>query len=153
MTDTISIIIAAMIGVFGIFFGIVDIRKRRYQIICEYFSEIGSKEMIAARKNIYEKKEKIDELSYKAATKERTALLKDDDAAFIINFFDHWGYLVRKRYLSFRIYKNFSGNPLINMYEILNDVITERRKKDPPYADNFEWLYKKLKIKQLNNHK
>lgn len=150
MTDTTSIILSGigiMIGAFGVFFGIVDIRKRRYQIICEYFSEIGSKEMISARKKIYEMQEKIDKSEDEVETNEIETFLKDEDAAFIINFFDHWGYLVRKKYLSFRIYKNFSGNPLVNMYETLSSLIAERRKKDPPYADNFEWLYEKLKNK------
>ncbi|MEI6579864.1 MAG: hypothetical protein WCN92_10450 [Eubacteriales bacterium] len=126
-------LIGTVTGILGFAIGFISIRFRKYDILSDYFSEIGSKELIESRKKIY--------------NSEGEDLTFDIDASLIINFYDRCGFLVFRHYLSFKTFNSYSGFSVVKLYEILLPVLNERRKDNPGYARYFKSLYEKIKKK------
>ena len=129
-------VVAILSGISGILVGAASIRISNLGAVEEYFQQGDSKEYTEARRKIYikiDQKQKI----------EQDYL----DAAIVVSFFHFWGLMVKKKYLPAWVFDSASGYAVIRLYEGLSDMIIERRKKNPEYAQYFEWLYIKTKKK------
>lgn len=129
-------IVAILSGISGILVGAASIRISNLGAVQEYFQQGDSKEYTEARRRVYDKiqkKQKIDK--------------EDIDAGIVVSFFHFWGLMVKKHYLPVWVFESASGYAVIRLYEGITDMIEERRKDNPQYAEYFEWLYKKVKKK------
>lgn len=129
-------IVAILSGISGILVGAASIRISNLGAVQEYFQQGDSREYTEARRKLYykiDKREKID---------------KDDiDAGIVVSFFHFWGLMVKKHYLPVWVFESASGYAVIRLYEGITEMIEDRRKDNPQYAEYFEWLYKKIKKK------
>ena len=129
-------IVAILSGISGILVGAASIRISNLGAVQEYFQQGDSREYTEARRKLYykiDKREKID---------------KDDiDAGIVVSFFHFWGLMVKKHYLPVWVFESASGYAVIRLYECITEMIEDRRKDNPQYAEYFEWLYKKIKKK------
>ena len=129
-------IVAILSGISGILVGAASIRISNLGAVKEYFQQGDSKEYTDARRRLYNKIVGMQKIS------------KDDiDAAIVVSFFHFWGMMVKKHYLPVCVFESASGYAVIRLYEGISEMIGERRKDNPQYAEYFEWLYKKMKKK------
>lgn len=136
MEDIVDVV-AILSGISGVLVGFASIRISNLGAVKEYFQQGDDKDQIEARKNLYKKFD------------EGIKIEPDDkDASLVISFFHFWGLMVKKKYLPFLVFKSASGHAVIILYEGLQPMIQERRRKSPDYAEYFEWLYLKCKKKR-----
>ena len=124
-------IIGAITGVSGMVVGILGVVRSRYQTVSEFFSAVEKPEFIRARGAVYAAKE---------------FAVGDENAAYVINFFHHWGLMAKKHYLPMWVFDGASGAGAVRLYERLEPHINRLRDKngDKRYAEYFEWLCKKI---------
>ena len=135
IAGNITAIASLITGVAALITGIISIintRSYRSQTICKFFEEIEAKEFIAKRKEIYNT-DNIDPQS--------------EDAAYVINFFHKWGQMVKLRYLPLKVFKSASRIAVIRLYNKLRPIILTHRQNNKLYAENFEWLYNRIRTK------
>ena len=98
----------------------------------EFFTAVEDEKLIAAKRHIYN------------STK---FTLDDEEAAIVVNFFHHWGLLVKKHYLPIWVFDSGTGKGACRLYEKVSTYIARRRvdHNDPTYAEHYQWLYMKLK--------
>ncbi len=131
----ISGLIGMIAGLIGAITGITGIVNTRFTAVHNFFSVVESPDFIDARDYVYKNDIEVDNPT---ATKM---------AAFVINFFHHWGFLAKKGFLPMWVFDSASGAGAIRLYKRLENYIWKRRKenKDPTYAEYFEWLCLKIK--------
>lgn len=132
-------IIGAVSGIIGTIMGILGVVHNRYLVINQYMEKMEEKDFIEARSHVYN------------WSPDQSIPIDNIDASIVVNFFHHWGLLVKKNYLPIWIFDSGSGNGVIRLYELTENYIMERRQvnHDSTYARNFEWLYHKLKRRKL----
>lgn len=132
-------LVGAMISFISMIISVVayyqTIRSNKYRAIHDFLSAMEKEEFVVARKYVY---------NYSPKGKIK---IDKEKISVVINFFQHWGVLTKEGYLPMRIFKTGSGAGVIRMYEKVCEYIAEYRKinNDSTYADNFEWLYYKVK--------
>lgn len=128
-------IVGACAGLTGMVFGIISIKHNRYLAVNAYMSGIEKKEFVAARSHVYNTKEPL--------------TIQDEQAAEVINFFQHWGLMARKKYLPMWVFESGAGAGVIRLYRVTEQCILDKRKanNDNTYASDFEWLYHKLQLR------
>lgn len=143
MIDSLIAIISGVTGfitgILGVIFSLYRSKRDVYDSVNEFLTQIESKEFISAKNYVYNHRDKDwDE--------------KDENAAIIVNFFHHWGMLANKKYLPMWVFKNATGNGACRLYELLKPYIELRREinNDEYYGEYFEWLYFKLKSKNIS---
>lgn len=126
-------IIGVITGSAGMIIGIIGIIHNRFLAVHNFFTSMEDQDFISARHYIYNRTEPFFVDDVDAA----------QNAAMIINFFQHWGLLSRKHYLPMWVFDSGSGAGTIRLYELTKNFIIQMRKKnnDPTYADEFERLY------------
>lgn len=110
----------------------ISARKYHSQAVQQFFTEIGDKDFIKIRKAIYN---------------QNTFKPQDEEASFVINFYNKWGHMTKLRYLPLKIFNSSNGIAVIRFYNRLYPNIIENRQKNKLYAQNFEWLYNKIRKK------
>lgn len=132
-------IIGACAGLTGMVFGIIGIKRDKTTAVHLFMSEIENDEFIAARNHVYNTEEPL--------------TIQDEQAAKVINFFQHWGLLARKKYLPMWVFESGAGAGAIRLYEATKQCIKAKREKnnDKTYASDFEWLYHTLKHENQSN--
>ncbi len=131
-------LIGAVTGISGMILGFWGLIHSKNEAVNNYFSVMESKEFSNARRFVYN-----NDLS-----------LEDEDASqnasYVVNFYHHWGLLVKKGYLPIWVFDSGSGAGTIRMYELTKCYIQEVRDKhhDCTYAEYFEWLYNEIKKRQ-----
>ncbi len=134
----ISGLIGMITGLIGAITGIAGIVNNKFTAVHNFFLTMESPDFIDARHYVYNNVIKIDDP------------ISSEKAAYITNFFHHWGYLAKKGFLPMWVFDSASGAGAVRLYEHTKDYIRQVREKhnDPTYAEYFEWLY--LKIKKSN---
>ena len=133
-TDLIFSLISAVAAIISVVSCLLSFRHNRFLAVDEFLTTIDNKDFIEARKHVYNNDHFATD---------------DQKAASVVNFFHHWGLLVKKHYLPLWVFKGASGRGAQRLYNRLNGFIMERRKKDADqkHAEYFEWLIFKLKQK------
>ena len=135
-------IIGMLTGIAGMLTGIASIllrclgvSEKKFEVINEFFDGMEDPAFIKARAIIYNKKG------------EDFAEINDENMAFVVNYFHHWGIFAKKHYLPMWVFDYGSGEGVIRLYEKVESFIIQRRweHEDNTYASGFEWLYYKLK--------
>ncbi|MFC4306472.1 DUF4760 domain-containing protein [Cohnella boryungensis] len=135
IVSILSAITTLILSIFGYLINKWNKKKTQLDVIKEYYKEGDSKELVQSRKNLLNLIDK------------RDAILNngfDEDAAFVCNFFNKWGMMVRYGNLPFYIFKGASGQGAIKIYNVLTGFIEKRRNNNSLYANDFEYLYKKI---------
>lgn len=123
--------IGMVTGIVGMITGLKGLQHNQAVTIDKFFSALESKEFIKVKKVIYNKDIRD---------------VYDEDAAAMVNFYHHWGLMVRKKYLPLWAFDGGTGDGVIRSYERVRNYIELRRKHDhnKTYAIHFEWLYNEL---------
>ena len=139
MLEIVAAIIGCITGLFGLVISLFSIHHNKTVAVHEFLSKMESDEFITARRAVYNRPNNAE------------CDLQDKDASLVVNIFHHWGLLARRRYLPMWVFDGASGSGACRLYEKLEPYIQKRRDhhRDNNYAEHFEWLYKKLKRKQL----
>ena len=127
----IPIIISAVSAACSIFCAFISVYSNRMNAINEFFTAVEDDKFITAKKHIYNSTDQS---------------IDDEDAAFVVNFFHHWGLLVKKHYLPIWVFDTGTGRGACRLYEKVAVYIARRREEhhDPTYAEYYQWLYIKL---------
>lgn len=128
----IQYIITTLIAGAGLVLAIINFYNSRFTMENEYFRWATSKEMIDARHFV---------------RNSGCLSVEIDCIPELLNFYNYWGMMVRRRHLSVSIFYSASGINVIEMYEKLQKIIEQERKRNKLYAKDFEWLYNKIKKK------
>jgi hypothetical protein len=154
-------LVAIFSGISGLTLGISSINSAKLDNVREYFYTGDTKEYSYSRGVIYKYQ------MYKLETKK--SIYSDDFViqhfdmsgnpillnrinieqaiSYVSNQFHMWGLLTRKGFLPLWVYEGASGVAVYRLYESSKDVITHiRNTTNPFYAENFEWLYEKIKV-------
>lgn len=121
-------LVAILSGIAGTYIGFSTSKMASLEAVREYFQQGDKSEYVKARKNIYNNGEKGD------------GNISSSDASTVCNFFHFWGLMVRKGYLPIWVFESASGVAVVRLFENLQSYIKERKKENPFYAENFEWL-------------
>jgi len=153
-------LVAIISGVSGVVIGLSSLRSAQLDSIRDYFSSGDSKEYSYARSiiyrygehienngvNVYSKDFKMKHYDIQGNDVELTKLDVIKAVSFVSNFFHQWGLLAKNRYLPIWVFESASGVAVYRLFEYSREIIDEYRKtKNPFYAENFEWLYNKIK--------
>ena len=162
-------IIPIISGLSGVILGAIGYRATNLEAIREYFLQGDAIEFIKARriiysigdseailkglKNEYEEGKKSGYEKQKG--KEDVEQSLADSTSIICNFYHMWGLMVRKGYLPIWVFEGSSGRQVVKIYSLLEPYIEEKRvvqldtdeQFNSDYADNFIWLYRKIKRK------
>lgn len=136
MINATASLIGMITGIVGMILGIYALRVSQYNIIKEYYKDDDSDELKVARQNIFEKNGEVE-----------ANILKDDSYAVVCNHYHYYGLMAKKKYLPAVTLEGANAFAIIRSYECSMRYIELRRKKNPYYAENFEWLYVYLKRK------
>lgn len=140
-------IIAIISGLSGMIIGFGGYRAANLEAIREYFLQGDATELSEARGKIYDAKnpeELMKELRIERVDKKENL---SKGISKINNFYHMWGLMVKKRYLPIWVFKGSSGRQVVKMYDIIKPYIEEKKKDNADYAENFSWLYRKIKKK------
>lgn len=131
MLDLFTVIIAGI----SLLISILSIRHNKFITVNTFFEKIESNDFIAAKKYVYTN-EVVD--------------TENEEAATIVNFFHHWGLLVKRHYLPMWVFDKATGEGACRLYLKTKKYIDNRREfnLDQSYGEYFEWLYKKLKKRE-----
>ncbi|WP_147423813.1 DUF4760 domain-containing protein [Cohnella endophytica] len=136
IVSILTAITTSILSFFGYLISKWNKKKTQLDVIKEYYKEGDSKELVQIRKNLlnlYDNNNAILSNEF------------DEDAAFVCNFFNKWSMMVRYGNLPFYIFKGASGHGVRKIYNVLKRYIEKRRKDNPLYANDFEYLYNKIK--------
>lgn len=130
-------VIGAITGIIGLIISLIGMQKSRYDVVSEFLSQIEDSEFIKIRKYVYN--EALEE--------------NDPKAASIVNFFHHWGLMVKKHYLPIWVFDGATGNGMLRLFEKVKPYIENNRKRnnDKEYAQYFEWLCGKVEKRKKRN--
>lgn len=133
-------IVAILSGITGIIMGIGSMRQASLDAIKDYFQQGDNPEHVKAREFISKNKNNLDEDSVEVKK--------------IVNFYQLWGILNRKRYLPLWVFSGASGIRVVELYINIEKIIIKKRQINPYYGQEFEWLsyriYRKYKKNFLN---
>jgi len=101
-------IVAILSGVSGIIIGTASVRQANLIAVKEYFEQGDNSEHISARKYIADNKNKIYESKIEVSQ--------------IINFFQMWGLLNRKKYLPIWVFSGASRIRVVELYINLENI-------------------------------
>lgn len=154
LLDNIVGIVAIITGISGGVLGIVSLRTANLENVREYFQTGDTKEMIYNRSVLYEFKASNKSLyepdfflkHYDINNNPSNLKMKDIELSVskISSFFHLWGLLAKKGYLPLWVFESASGIAVCRLYYASIEVINNKRKKNPLYAENFEWLTNKI---------
>ena len=152
--------VAIISGISGVLLGFSSTKTTQLESVRTFFDKGDGPEYMRARKILYTYKKQliktdIDlyhddfEMKFIDDCKDTSTLKKDDilkQISFIANFYQAWGLLVEKKFLPLWVFQGASGVGVCILYEIaLPSIIRARKERNPFYAENFEWLYKRVK--------
>lgn len=125
-------IIGTTTGAISMLISLFGIKHNRFLAADKFLSKIEDKDFIQAKKHVY--------------TADDVSDIEDEDFAIIVNFFHHWGMLVKKHHLPLWVFDHATGAGACRLYDRVENYIKNRRSvnNDPTYGEYFEWLYKKL---------
>ncbi|MEE0856080.1 MAG: hypothetical protein U0L58_02130 [Ruminococcus sp.] len=125
-------IISAIAAVVSIVGGILSYKNNQFKAVNEFMSKIEDENFIEIKHYIYNNK---------------NFSVVDKNSAILVNFFHHWGLLVKKRYLPLWVFDKATGRGACRLYEKVEPYIKKRREfnNDSSYGEYYEWLYYKLK--------
>ena len=136
--EMICTIISTFGALFSIIAAIVTISHNKYLAINEFFTKMEEKDFVEARKHVYN-------TNYSGAKDE----LKDEKAAEVVNFFHHWGYMVRTRRMPLSVFAGSTGVGTCKLYRQLEKYISSeyRNAQDGIYGEDFVWLNNQIQKK------
>lgn len=136
-------IFGGITGLIGLIISILSYNHNKIEALNLYFIQARDSFLMEGKKIIYDlPKEQIIDTKYKNDILERVS--------HVINFYHHWGLMVRRKQLPFWIFYDnrsgitSSGIAVIRTYNRLKPTIKSFRYKNSKYAENYEWLYNKL---------
>lgn len=153
-------LVAIISGVSGVIVGLSSLRATQLDSVRDYFTSGDTEEFITARRIIYTYGKHLEnggnnvffknfKLPFKNKNNEDVELSKQnvlDAISFIANFFHQWGLLTKNRYLPLWVFESSSGVAVYRLFEYSKEIIAYHRENNNPfYAENFEWLYNKIK--------
>lgn len=122
--------------------GLISWYKLRCETEKEYFMIGNSKELKKERFEVRHNTRTFDE--YK------------NDGEFMVTissaveFFETWARMAKRHYLPFRVFKGAVGIGVCTFFDSVSDYIYNMRKNNPYFAENYEWLYKKIHKKYID---
>lgn len=141
-------IASIIIGIVGLIISILNFRRNRLEVLNQYFSYAREKEIVYGKR-----------LIYNSSSQEIEDMKKDfpkrvpDTVVEVINFYHHWGYMIKLRDLPLTLFYDrktgitASGIAVIRTFDILSPIIGCYRKKNSKYAEYYEYLYNKINKK------
>jgi len=165
VNDTLQYIVgfvAIISGISGVLLGLSSTKTSQLESVRTFFEKSDSTEYMKARKALYTYKKYLEETSIDLFdpkfnmkfiwdSNESVVLVKEDIMkyiSYICNFYHLWGLLTKKGFLPLWVFESSSGISVCILYDLSKPVIDYHRKnRNPFYAENFEWLYHKIKIK------
>ena len=109
---TIIDIVSSIVAVVSLGISMYGFWHNRFLAVNEFLSKIESNELIAARKYVYNT-DVFDK--------------NDEQAAIIVNFFHHWGLLVKKHFLPMWVFDDATGFGACRLYRRLETYIARRQ--------------------------
>ena len=127
----IAAIIGMVTGISGLIFSFWSHTRSRADIVSSFLAQIRDEKAIAARKHIYNTE---------------TIATDDEMASSIVNFYHHWGIMVKHHYLPLWAFEESNARGTIRLFHKLKPFIEEMRRtqNNYAYASGFQWLCKKL---------
>lgn len=134
--ELICTIAVAVCAILGIVLSYLTLRRANYIAAHEFLTSLESPDFIAIRKRVINLNQPI--------------TVDNEDAAAIVNFFQHWGLMAEKKYLPMWVFDSGSGAGTIRMYDCTKDYIQlmRRTQEDDTYADKFEQLYNAIRARK-----
>lgn len=110
-----------------------SIKVKKYTIINDFFKSMEQSEFIEARNYVYNYIHKDNEIN-------------NHKVNIVVNFFHHWGYLAKNKFLPMSVFESGSGEGVLRLYRKCENYIYDYRRihKDNTYAEYFEWLNKEI---------
>ena len=139
-------IIGTLTGVFGVIFSLLSSYYNRIEAVNALHESFRSPEIVNSKRVVRDLPCNYN--PEKLSTKEM------DEIAYLIISYMQAGILVRKRHLPFWVFEGHFGYITVYFYEKLLPYIKMRRgdgERNPEYAADFEYLYKRIKKKQHKN--
>lgn len=98
---------------------------------------------------VYSKIRDFDEVATKYVLNDKLNVESKKDvlaaASKIANFYQMWGLLYKNGSLPLSVFKTSAGYNLLRLYDAIEDIITEKKKDNPLYAKEFEYLCNEVK--------
>lgn len=154
-------LVAIFSGISGLVFGLMSLHTANLDNVREFFSTGDQAHIVYARSVLYEygkyklrtgKTYRDPEFGFELIDmNQKTKVVSQVDieaaTSTISNFFHLWGLLTQKGYLPMWVFESSTGISVYRLYQAADDVILERRKGNPLYAQKFEWLYSAISKK------
>lgn len=137
MQDVLGLV-GAITGALGLFVALSDhFRQARYEAVNQFLTELGEKELIEARKHIYN-------------TDPVLISIDDEKASLVVNFYHKWGMMAEHRLLPLWVFNEANRNGMMRLYDALSRFMASNREKNgnDDYASGFEYLHRKLEQKK-----
>ncbi|MCL2531118.1 MAG: hypothetical protein FWE40_03045 [Oscillospiraceae bacterium] len=136
-------ILSTLFGALGLLITLLNFKRNQVATVNAWYATFRAPEFVKARRVVRDLDPNYDPRALNAPEK--------DDIAFLIIAYMEAGMLLRRRQLPFRIFERHHGHMVISFYEKLLPYIAIRRtdgEKNPDYADEFEYLYQRIKRKK-----
>jgi len=135
-------LIGTLTGLLGIVISILSYNHNRIEAIKTYYENIRQEAFVQARRTLRNLPDDYDPKNLSAEAR--------DKLAYLIIAYHQAGVLLRKRQLPMWAFNGSIGYNAISAYNKLEPYIALRREKEPFYADNFEFIYKRILKKHPN---
>lgn len=128
-----SLILSILSLIISIISLLNSIKVKKYTIINDFFKSMEQSEFIEARNYVYNYIHKDNEIN-------------NHKVNIVVNFFHHWGYLAKNKFLPMNVFESGSGEGVLRLYSKCENYIYDYRRihKDIKYAEYFEWLNKEI---------
>lgn len=145
--DWITIIISSLAlisGLIGMVTGVLSYVHNKSQTVNSFFEHTVNHQLSDARKFVYNLPDGVC-ISNDSPDEMRRMIGE------IVNFYDHWGMVAKKRHLPFWVFYcrkdglTAAGISVIRLYQKLEPSISDIRNQNSKYASYFQQLYDKLK--------
>ena len=140
MVEIIVGLIGAITGIIGVIISLFSFSHNRIEAVNAFYSNDRDSRFIEARRIVHTLPEKY----------EPSDIQKQygDHLSVLILSFDQAGILVKKHQLPFWVFsRGGCGVAVVNFYRKLVPYIRYKRKENPLYASNFEYLKNKIIVK------
>ena len=135
--ETIFGVIGAITGTIGVIVSLFALNHNKIEAVNAFYSNDRNPAFIEARRIVHTLTEK-----YEPSDVQKQY---GSEIAVLILSYEQAGILVKKRQLPFWIFsKGGCGVAVVNFYKKLTPYITYKRKENPLYATNFEFLRNKI---------
>lgn len=145
--DIIISVVSLITAILGLVISFFNFHRSSLEALNLYFSRARDEKFVEGKKIIYNSTpQAIEEMKKDFPNKVPDSIVE------VINFYTHWGLMVKHRQLPMWLFYNrktgitTSGNAVTVTFDITKPIIDCYRKhKNPHYAEYYEYLYNEIK--------